>query len=224
MGKFLRFIGILFLSISSLFNIAGGAGTTCVAFNPTDPGYEGKYDAIANVQWLYILYVIVTIAFGVMMARAVYLIIKKRANAYRYSIISLVGAIVVGAIHIITSRSLRGSSMPVDGVVYATVLTLIIFLLFKIPGVWKIVDFTKAKQKESDSAGGAAAIIVGVLCLTIQVFMAPTHVIGGINYADAFHVTTTGIGWGLILLGLSLLFWHRLPVQLSRATSKEIQL
>lgn len=212
MGKFLRFIGILFLSISALFNITGGAGTTCVALNPT--GYDGKFDAIASVQWLYILYVIVTVAFGVMMVRAVVLLIKGRDNAYRYSLIALIGATAVGIIHIITSRALRGSSMPVDGVVYATVLTLIIFLLFRIPGVWEKVDFSKAKKKDSETAGGAAAIVVGVLSLTIQHLMAPTHTINGVNYGDAFHLTMTVIGAALLLLGSGLLVrarWEPTP-------------
>ena len=95
-----------------------------MALNPT--GYDGKFDAIANYQWLYILYVLVTLAFGVMMVRAVILLIKGRDNAYRYSMIALIGTTVVGVIHIITSRALRGGSMPVDGVVYATFLTLIV--------------------------------------------------------------------------------------------------
>ena len=133
MSKFLRFIGILFLAISALFNIAGGAGTTCVALNPT--GYGPKFAAIADAQWLYILFVLITVAFGVMMARAVFLVVKGRDNAYRYAMITLIGAIITGVIHIIVSRNLRGSSMPVDGVVYATVLTLIIFLIFKTSAV-----------------------------------------------------------------------------------------
>ncbi len=212
MGKFLRFIGILFLSISALFNIAGGAGTTCVALNPK--GYGPKFAAIANFQWLYILYVLVTLAFGVMMVRAVVLAIKGRDNAYRYSMISLIGATVVGVIHIITSRALRGSSMPVDGVVYATVLTLIIFLVFKIPGVWEKVDFTKAKKKDSETAGGAAAIVVGVLSLTIQYMMASTHTINGVNYGDAFHLTMTVVGLSLLVSGISAIARaHMLPVK-----------
>ncbi len=203
MGKFLRFIGILFLSISALFNIAGGAGTTCVALNPK--GYGPKFAAIADFQWLYILYVLVTVAFGVMMVRAVILLIKGRDNAYRYSLISLIGATVVGVIHIITSRALRGSSMPVDGVVYATVLTLIIFLIFKIPGVWEKVDFAKAKKEDSETAGGAAAIVAGVLSLTIQYMMASTHTINGVNYGDAFNLTMTVVGWSLIIAGIGVI-------------------
>jgi hypothetical protein len=213
MGKILRFIGILFLSISALFNIAGGVGTTCVALDPA--GYEG-YEAIANFQWLYILYILVTTAFGVMMVRAVVLLIKGRANGYLYALIALVGAVIVGAIHIATSRALRasGSSMPVDGVVYTTVLTLIIFLIFKIPGVWQVVDFTKAKKMDSDLAGGAAAIVCGGISLIIQVLMAPTHTINGVNYGDAFHLTTTGLGWMLILLGSYQVFKSKLDIKI----------
>ncbi len=221
MGKLLRFIGILFLSISALFNIAGGAGTTCVALNPK--GYGPKFAAIAQFQWLYILYVLVTVAFGVMMVRAVVLLIKGRDNAYRYSLIALIGATVVGVIHIVTSRALRGSSMPVDGVVYATVLTLIIFLIFKIPAVWEKVDFTKAKKKDSEMAGGAAAIVAGVLSLTIQYLMASTHTINGINYGDAFNTTMTVVGVGLLLIGSGLIFnAHLRGKTLARQLAEEI--
>jgi hypothetical protein len=214
MGRFLRFIGILFLSISALFNIAGGAGTTCVALNPT--AYDG-YEAIARVQWLYILYVILTAALGVMMVRAVVLIIKGRSNAYRVALISLVGAILVGLIHMMTSRALResGSSMPVDGVVYSTVLTLILFLFFKIPGIWQQVNFTRASRNDSQTAGGAAAIVCGCLNLAIQYLVAPTHTINGINYGDAFHITTTGIGWGLLVMGAALILKARMNVHAS---------
>jgi hypothetical protein len=162
------------------------------------------------------LYIFITTAFGVMMVRAVVLLVKGRSNGYRYSLIALVGAIVVGTIHMATSRALRasGSSMPVDGVVYATVLTLIIFLVFKIPGVWQAVDFTKAKKTDSDLAGGAAAIVCGGISLVIQVLMAPTHTINGVNYGDAFHLTTTGLGWGLILLGAYMILASKLDIKI----------
>ncbi len=204
MRKFLRFIGILFMSLTAAFTVLGGVGTTCVAL-----GAE-KYESMAGIapfKWLYLIYVIVTIAIGIMGIRAVTLLIKGRANAYRYSVIALVSGLVVGTIHMVTSRTLRGSSMPVDAVVYTTVLTFAIFLLFRIPGVWEKVDFSKAKQKDSETAGGAAMIVVGVLNLTIPYLMAPTHTINGVNYGDAFKFTTTGAGWGLIVLGCGLILY-----------------
>jgi hypothetical protein len=199
MGKFLRFIGILFMGLTAAFTILGGAGTTCVALAAE------KYDSmvgIAPYKWLYVIFVIATVAIGVMMARATLLLVRGRPNAYRYSLISLVLGIVVGGIHIAASRALRGSSMPVDAVVYSAVLTLIIFLLFRLPGVWQKVDFTRAKPADNQKAGGAAAIVAGLLCLSIQYWMAPSHTMnGGINYGDAFHWSMSIAGWGLALAG-----------------------
>lgn len=198
LAKFLRFVGILLMSITAGLTILGGAGTSCAALFPT------KWDSmapLASLQWLYILYVIVTIAIGVLGIRAVMMLVKGRDGSYKAVLTALILGIVVGIIHIITSRSLRGSSMPVDAVVYMTVLTLVVFLLFRIPGIWQGVDYTKAPHKEGKKGGGAAAIVVGMLCLTIQFFMASTHTWDGVNYANAFHTTMSIVGGGLVLFG-----------------------
>ena len=88
--------------------------------------------------------------------------------------------------------------MPVDGVVYATVLTLIVFLLFRIPPVWKGVNYN-GEGKDDNSGPMAAAItllVTGILTLTVQHWAGPTHTWGGTNWAAAFEITR-------ILLGLS---------------------
>jgi len=92
----------------------------------------------------------------------------------------------------------------VDAVVYTTVLTLAIFLLFKIPAIWQGVDFSKAKASDNKKAGGAAAIVVGLFTLTVQYTMSSTHTWGGVNYADAFNTSMTVIGMGLLILGAGL--------------------
>jgi hypothetical protein len=199
MAKVLRFIGIALMALTSLFTILGGAGTTCVALAAENyPSMAG----IAPYKWLYVIFVITTIAAGVMMGRATLMLIKRSPNAYRATIISLVAGILVGLIHMLVSRSLRGSSMPVDAVVYTAVLTLVVFLLLKIPGVWAKVDFSKAPTGDNETAGGAAAIISGILAFTIQYWMAPTHTLSGINYGDAFHTSMAIIGWGLVVTGI----------------------
>jgi hypothetical protein len=204
-GKTLRFIGILFMGITALFTIAGGLGTTCVALNPT--GFGENMAKLAPFQWLYILFVIVTTAIGIMAARAVFLLAKGRPNSYRAAVIALVLGIVVGVIHILVSRALRGKSMPVDGVVYTTVLTLIVFLLFRIPKVWQGVDYTSGGLNDITS-GMAAAItllVTGILTLTVQYWAGPTHTWGGTNWAAAFLVTTVMLGLGQLLGGIALL-------------------
>jgi hypothetical protein len=201
-AKLLRTIGIVLMSLTAAFTLMGGAGTSCVALNPT--GFGDSFAPIAKVQWLYILFVLVTIAIGVMGVRAVVLLIQGKKNAYRYSLIAMILGLVVGGIHMAVSRLLRGSSMPVDAVVYTTALTLVIFLLFRIPGIWQGVDFEKpAGDKKTGKQAAAIALgAVGLLALTIQFIMAPTHTINGVNYADVWHTALTAIGLALILSGI----------------------
>lgn len=204
-GKTLRFIGILLMGITALFSIAGGVGTTCVALNPT--GFGESMALLAPFQWLYILFVIVTTAIGIMAARAVFLLAKDKPNSYRYALISLVLGIVVGVIHMLVSRALRGKSMPVDGVVYTTVLTLIVFLLFRIPKIWQGVDYTSGGSNDSSGRLAAAItlLVTGILTLTVQHWAGPTHTWDGTNWAAAFLVTSTMLGMGQLLGGTALL-------------------
>jgi len=46
-AKTLRIIGIVLMSLTAALTILGGAGTSCVALNPT--GYEGKFAGIAPI-------------------------------------------------------------------------------------------------------------------------------------------------------------------------------
>lgn len=217
-AKFMRFIGIVLMGLTGGFTLLGGIGTTCAALFPTN--YESMA-ALAPFQWLYILFVIVGIALGVWGIWATVKLVKGTSDSYVMSIRMLVAGVLVGGFHIYMSQALRGKSMPVDAVVYTTVLTLIVFLLFRIPFIWQGVDFVKAKASQNKPAGGAAAILLGIMTLTIQHAMASTHTWGGVNYADAFSSTMTAIGIGLLILGAGIFVsmakvWepaHRLEVQ-----------
>ncbi len=199
-AKLLRILGIFFMSLTAAFTLMGGAGTSCVAINPT--GFGGKFSGIAPYQWLWILFVLVGVAAGIMGVRAVILLIKGRKNAWRYALIALIIGTVINLVHVFASRALRnGSSMPVDMVLYTNVLTLVIFLLFRIPAVWQGVNYEKpAAEKETGKQASAIALVAtGLLTLTIQFVMAPTHTINGFNYADVWHAALTLIGVALIL-------------------------
>ena len=200
-AKILRFIGILFMALTGGFTLLGGIGTSCAALNPT--GYDSMAP-LAPMQWLYILFVLVGIVLGVLGIRATIALIKGREKSYRDALYVLIAGVVIGFIHIFVSRALRGKSMPVDAVVYTTVLTLVIFLIFKIPAIWQGVDFAKARAEKNKPAGGAAAIMLGIMTLTVQYTMGPTHTWSDVNYADAFNTSMTIIGTGLLFLGMGL--------------------
>lgn len=203
-AKTLRILGIVLMSLTAAFTLMGGAGTTCVALNPT--GWEGKFAGIAPFQWLWILFVLIGLAAGVMGVRAAVLLVRGRKNAYRYALIALLIGTGINLIHVFASRALRGGSMPVDAVLYTNVLTLVVFLLFRIPGIWQGVDYEKpAGEKETGKHAAAISLaLTGLLTLVIPSLMAPTHTIGGVNWADAWHVTLTTLGAALILAGLGL--------------------
>ena len=203
-AKFLRIFGIVFMSLSAVFTLAAGAGTACVALNPT--GFGETFAPIAPYQWLWILFVLVGVAAGIMGVRAVVMLVKGRKKAYLASLIALVVSIILNTIHLVASRSLRGSSMPVDGVLYMNVLTLVIFLLFGIPGIWQGVNYEKPDDgnETGKQAGSIAMGAVGLFSLTIQFLMAPTHTIGGFNYADVWHTTLTALGVLLVAGGILL--------------------
>lgn len=200
-ARTLRVIGILLMSLTASFTIMGGAGTTCVTLDPT--GFGGKFAGIAPFQWLYALFVIVTVAIGVMGVRAVVLLIQGKQNAYRYTLIALVAGAAVGILHIVASRALRGGSMPVDMVVYTTVVTLVVFLLFRLPGVWQGVDFEKptGDRKAGQHAAAIALAACGLLVLAVPFVMSPTHTIDGVNYADAWRLSMRALGVALLLGG-----------------------
>ncbi len=200
-AKFLRFTGIVLMALTGGFTFLGGVGTFCAAVFPQ------KYESMAGLipyQWLYILFMLGTIAIGVWGIWAAIKLIKGTTDSYWMSLYTLITGVLVGGFHIYMSRMLRGKSMPVDAVVYTTILTLVIFLLFKIPMIWQGVDFSKAKASDNKKAGGAAAILVGLFTLSIQYTMGSTHTWGGVNYADAFNTSMTVIGIGLLLLGVGI--------------------
>lgn len=212
LAKFLRFIGIALMGLTAAFTLLGGAGTTCVAINPT--GFGESMAPLAKFQWLYVLFVLAGVAIGVWGIRATIKLVRGTSDLYLTSIKALVAGAAVGGLHIYVSRLLRGKSMPVDAVVYTTILTLVVFLIFRIPGIWRGVNFDKGFN--NGNTGGLAAsitlILVGVSVLALPFMMTETHtfVAGGINWAATWSLPLNLIGFLLIVDGLgwlTLLLW-----------------
>jgi hypothetical protein len=220
-GKTLRVIGIVLMSLTAAFTLLGGIGTTCVALNPT--GFGGKFAGIAPFQWLYILFVIVTTAIGVWAARVVVRLVRGEKTSYRQALAVLAAGILVGGLHTAASRALRGSSMPVDMVVYTTLLTLVVFLLFRLPGVWQKIGLERRDGggKMGKAAAAIALAATGLLTLTVQFLMAPTHSIGSINYADVWHATLSMLGSAQLLAAGAMLVRQRYALT-PRTAQREI--
>lgn len=211
-SKFLRFIGIVLMALTAGFTLMGGIGTVCAAlFTEKYAAESASMAKLLGWGWLYTIFMLVTTAIGVMMLRAFILLIKASPTSYRDTLISLVAGVIVGFIHIFVSRALRGASMPVDMVTYTAAFTLIVFLIFRIPGIWSGVDFTRGKD-QNKMAGGAAAIILGITCLAVPYMVGPSHTWAlGINWANAFNATLIPLGLALVFGGLGWGIYTCLP-------------
>jgi hypothetical protein len=218
-GKTLRFIAILLMGITALFTLAGGAGGICVAVNPT--GFGENMAKLAPMQWLYVLFVIVTVGIGVMLTRSTVLLAKGQGRGYQAGLIALVSGVLVGGIHIFVSRALRGSSMPVDAVVYTTALTLVILLLMRIPPIWNGIRFDRSGGDSGRMAGAATLAVCGLLTPTVQYWAGPSHTWDGTNWADAWHLSMWILGSGLILGGLVTAAWDRLMLKKPKLAQSE---
>ena len=68
------------------------------------------------------------------------------------------------------------------------------------------------------SLGGAAAILLGWMTLTIQYMMGPTHTWGGVNYANVFHALLTAAGIALLVFGATLI--SKMRIHRARITNR----
>lgn len=206
-AQLLRFLGIVFMGVTVLFTLLGGAGTLCVAFGAQR--YGDSMALLAPYQWLYQLLTFVSLAMGVWGLWAELGLILGTRPSYRNALIVLIGGGGAALAQIIASRLLRGGSMPTDIRFYITLVTLALFLSFRLPGLRQAVDYDQgaASVDGVGPTGAVSAFIAGVMMLTVPYWAGPTHTWEGVNYADAWHLPLTAGGVALILIGLGGLVW-----------------
>jgi hypothetical protein len=214
-SKFLRFIGIFFMALTVLFTLLGAAGTTCAAFAPENFG--ASMAPLIPYKWLYQLLIVVSVAAGIWGIRALVELVRGKPLAYRDAMLVLVVGGVAALVQVAASRVLRGKSMPTDFRLYVNLITFVLFLVFRIPQIWKGVNFYREQGgRTSTLAGGIAAIVIGLLTLTVQFWAGPTHTFGGINYADVWHSHLLIVTFGIISVGIALTVGAILPVSLHK--------
>ena len=219
LGKILRIVAIVLLGLTAVFSLLGGIGSTCVAFAAEN---WQSMAAIVPFKWLYMIYVVLTIAASLYALRATVNLVRNRPGAYRQALIAILTCLFLATAQVITSRLLRGKSMPNDLRVYVSFLALVIFLLLRIPGIWQQSGLGRPDAGGSAGlAAGTALFVSGMTVLTVHLWAGPTHTFGGVNLADVWHVQLAILGWGLI--GGSLLAFGR-GLRRSAGTEKRQQI
>lgn len=213
-NPFLRILGIVLLSLSALFTLLGGVGSTCIAFNPEKFGE--KWAPFIAIKPIFQLLVIVSLAAAVFGIYALVRLIKGRRGAYGQSIVFLLVGGVASAVQYYYSMTLRGSTAPNSMRLYVTVLTLVVLLLMRLPGIWQRTGFA-GKDGDSGAArtgGGLALILSGLITVTCPLWAASTHWVNGFNTANVLFWPLIIGGALLLVAGGLLLTPRRAPRQL----------
>jgi hypothetical protein len=198
-GKVLRMSAIILISLTGAMNLLGGIGTVCAAFLTEN---FPSMMAIWDYRWLYQSLMIVTILIGLAGIWIAIRLAKGGDNAYRIAVILLGVGTLFGAIHYYASMTLRGSAAPANIKLYVNVFTLFFFLLLKLPGIRERVDFEHSGADTlGRTAGGLAAIIVGLVIITTSQWVGSTHVYEGVNWTDVLGEFLFGSGLASIFFG-----------------------
>lgn len=186
--KILRVLALVAFSLAAVFNLLGGAGTSCVAINP------GRFESMASLApyaWLYWIFTVAGIATGLYGTIAVVALLRRAPRSTRHIVFSLLAQLAVASAHAYASLSLRGSGTPANMRAIVTGAALILFAF----GYWfgsfdpaeegATEDADNPREPMAEIAGcalGAAAVLLGM-----ERLMALTHTFDGINYAAVWH-------------------------------------
>lgn len=203
-GKILRIIAVILFGLTTAMNLLGGIGTSCVAFS-SNVGYRMAFKELMDYRWLYQALVITTILLGAAGIWGLVQLIRGGSKVYRNALILLIIGSVLGGVHYFSSLALRGEAAPANVKFYLNLFTLIVFLVYKLPGVREQVNFDQPGGKsEIKAAAGAAAMIAGLLCLTVFHWAGPSHTTLTENWTYVLYYPLVIAGLTLVVVGIML--------------------
>jgi hypothetical protein len=202
-GKAFKIIAIIFMAMTAAMNLLGGAGTVCAAFLTKQ--YPPMWDLL-DYQWLYQTLMITTILTGIAGIWATVKLVRGGKNAYRNALIILVIGSVLGLTQYISSQILRGAATPANVKFFTNFVTLIIFLVIKLPGLREKVDFTGSSGSKG-TTGGLAAFVAGLIILSTFLWASPSHTYMGENWVLVLETPLLVFGSLLTVGGLAVFVW-----------------
>ena len=199
--KVLRISAIIMMGMTAAMNIFGGAGTYCAAFS-NDIGYRMAFIALKDYRWLYQILCVTTLLTGIAGVIALVKLIRGKPGVYRFTMIVLGIGTVLGGTHFFASLTLRGAATPANVKFFINLATLILFIIFQLPGIKDKVDFSQPMEKsEKESAAGLVSILVGITALTIFAWAGPSHTYFGENWVYVLEIPLLVVGTTLIVGG-----------------------
>jgi hypothetical protein len=150
---------------------------------------------------------IITILIGLVGIWATLALVRGKNRSSQNAVIVLVVGTIVAGIHFYASTSIRGSATPANMKFFANVITLIVFQIFGLPGIRARVDFSEPGDRTTQmTSGGLAAFLVGILTLTVRIWVGSSHIYEGVNWVDVLKMPLSVGGSSMVIGGLVLLY------------------
>ena len=170
--------------------------------------------ALVPYKTLYQAFVVLSLVVGIWGIPVTVSLVRGGAKAYRNALLVLIIGALSGGIQMVVSQRVRGSSAPVNIRFYVTAFTLVVFLLLRLPLLWKRVDFSQSMRGDGTKAAsaGTALVVCAVITLTTSIWAGPTHTSPtGYNWVHVLQVPLGMAGWVMMLAGATLLLlpWLR---------------
>lgn len=220
-SRFLRIMAIVFLSLTAAMTLLGAIGTTCVAFFAENFG--PRMAPLIPVKPIFQALVFISLIAGVYGVFSIVRLAKGRHAAYRQTLIFLVIGLAASGVQFYYSLTLRGSTAPNNMRLYLTAITLVIMLLFRLPGIWQRSGFDSMSSEKAkrDGAGGLALILCGLVTITTPIWAYPTHNINDINTVNVLFWPLLLVGAFLILIGGGIFFFQKQTIRMRNTTLQQ---
>ncbi len=222
-NRFLRTLMTVFLSLTAAVTLLGGIGTTCVAFKAENFG--PKMATLVPVKPIFQILVFVSIAAAIYGIYSIVMLGKGRQKSYNMTLAFLLVGLISSGIQYYYSATLRGSTAPNNVRLYLTALTLVLFLLTRLPSVREKFNYESSNQGGGPaglrSAGGAALVLCGLTTLTTPLWVQSSHVIAGVNTANVLLIPLLVAGALQITAGIALLRNHKVEGILRHSAAAE---
>jgi len=203
-GKIIRVLGIILFAITAFFNLMGGVGTACVALNPTR--WSPAMAKLAPYQWLYILLMIGATAVSAWGIAVTIGLARGKRHAYRDALIVLALSALLAGVQTFVSIALRGKGAPQNMRFYVTTFTLVVFLILRLPPIWKLIGGFR-RGGDAATTFGLAAFVGGLVVLTTLLWATPTHIgPDGANWVNVLRLPLLA-GGSLLAFGGAALVW-----------------
>lgn len=199
-----RGILVVFMGLTAVFTLLGGVGTVCVAWFAEN---WRPFAVLADYKHIYQAATVITLIAGLSGFIATFALLRGEKWAWNASLVTLLVGLGTAATKMYYSNMLRGSTSPTNFRCYVTVLTLLIFLIVRLPAIWRRIDLSKAPERFGSWATptGITLFVGGLVTITTPWWAAGIHVVDGVNLVNVI-LTELLVGGGLaIAVGAGLL-------------------